>query len=867
MYWYKNRKKLILKKIALVVLMLVPIIGIAFVCNNVVARYTGSLKQNLTFIAYPNNAYNYYIYDKNGGRTGSYNNANSITETFTTHQETSSDLYATSKTIYQIKLPATEEGYYQLSFMVDFLKSGAADSDLITVTRAQRAVGCQVVHDKDYPFGKSTSRLTLTTVDDSEKTNGTQLEYSSKPLWQADDNYIWKTLAPSMAERVDLTYKVNADDVSKGYVIWAWELFGLTHNTQYTITLTEISIAEITELKTDDPHLDFTNTQYVNNTINQDGNSTYGYTRNAPAKGTYVTSATTNSMTMQVAPLYADWDKEGNAGYIGSDGNQYENLIGLNIPIKNVEYDKSYKVSFDFSIARQGKEDVDASTLNINDVLYAGGSDSQTAGEYRSLFWDFSDNNNQRTLHFQSYLHSGAVSGRTINAHNAAREQIELKNATFSPHEVTRFDEFKQLTGGSASSELYYSSATKINSLTTSNSTANNIKFFNAVRHSETNGQNLIHWYTFYNTTFTFNISSEHNQGKNLKLDDLYWVWGIDALYPGRWFRIKIDNVRMEEVEQYGSNVNKNGIRIAGTTVTDFNYYGEGQTEETYLRGANGTGQNFQALQGTTLGNGVVSPGINMASINTYGPIYDAGEHIVAVGAYDTQGNSVRGTNDYKIYLDGYCVVKGGVDKYVWSADGGKTWYDMVIEIPLEDADINTLAYAERRVDQAQNPTYDTQPYHARNPSYYDETLITESIGVDGYRVDAKNGTNDYVDFLKTDASNAMFTGFRMYADISPYASSWDLDIIIAAVPKKNSKARCELIRLTNVNQGHSYRAMINDVVSDVEVIKNPGTYGGESKYMNAIKGFKEGTTTWEQSTYKYAYSRMSGRLQMVMLV
>ena len=842
--------------------MLTPIIGIAFVCNNVVARYAGSIRQNLTFIAYPNNAYNYYVYDKNGVRTGSYTSSNMITETFTMHQETTSDEDATAKTIYQIKLPATEEGYYQLSFMVDFLKDGDDDTTLATITSLQRSVGCMVVHDADYPFGKNTSNLTMTSANSDTKTNGINLEYTDKKLWQADDNYMWKTLAPSLSERVDLTYKINSGDVNKGYVIWAWEFFGLESNAKYTIILTEINIRKLTELETDKPHLDFTQTQYVNNTVDEDANEVSGYTRNAPAKGTYVTSATTDSMTMQLSPLYAGWDNSNKVGYVSKNGAQYQNLVGLNIPIKNVQYDKSYKVSFDFSIARQGKLDVDDDNLTLDDVLYAGGSEADTAREYDTFFSKIEEDNEERTLLLQSYLHSGAVNGRTVAEHEDAKSQIVLNNATYTPYEVTRFDEFKQLTSGSNSAaDIFYSSATTINSLTTSNSTANNLKFFNAVRHSEDNGQNRINWFTFYNTTFTFNISSELNADKNLDLDDLYWVWGIDILHPGRWFRIKIDNVRIDEVEQYGSNINKNGIKIAGTQVDNFNYYRSDQTEETYLRGANGTGQNFQALQGTTLSNGQTYPTTSMASINTYGPIYDAGNKVVAIGGHDSSGNSIKGINDYKIYLDGYCVVKGGVEKYVWSADGGKTWHDMIIETSLSDADITTMAYAERRVDQAQKPTYDTHEYFARYPSYFDETLINESVGEDGYRVEEKNGINDHVDFIQTDAVNSMFTGFRMYADISQYANAWDLDIVFAAVPKTNSNARCELIRITNVNQGHLYKSMINEVVSDIKVTKTINTYGdtAESKYANAIKDYVKGTTTWAQSTYKYSFNRMSG--------
>ena len=851
---YQERRKIVFKRIALLFFMLIPIVGIAMICNNVVARYSGSISQKLTFIAYPNNTYNYYVYDNLGARTGSYNSANSITQEVTVRT-------TTEHTIYQIKIPVTEEGYYQLSFMVDYLKDGSEVTTLDLTTYASRAVGCMVVHEEDYPFGKTSSRLVLFTAGSETskdpETNGNKVPYSSHPLWQADDNYMWKTLAPSLAERVDLTYKVTDKDVDTGYVIWAWTFYGLAADTKYTLNISEINTNRIESLDSEDPYLDFTKTQYVNNIINPDSNSAnYGYTRHAPAKGTYVTSATTDSMTMQVAPLYAAWDSATGTGLTGGDDKAYDNVVGLNVPLKNVKYDTSYKVSFDFSIARQGTAEIDAKALQAEDVLY---SDA-----YQTFFWTLDSQNNSRTLNFQSYLHSGTVSGLHVSDHTTGRQQITLNNIRYTNHEVTRYDEFRQLTNGTSNNDFYFNSGITINALTNSSSNTNNIRFFNAVRHSETNGQNNIHWYTFYNTTFTFNISSERNNGKNLNLNDLYWVWSIDALYPARWFRIKIDNVRIDEVEQYGSNINRNGIIIAGTQATDFNAYDlSTQTEETYLRGANGTGQNYQVLQGTTRRDGSTAPmvgdkPINMTSINTYGPIYDASGKVLAIGAQDVNGKSVKGANDYKIYLDGYCVVKGGVDKYVWSADGGKTWYDMIIENPLGEADISTLAYAERRVDQSQKPTFDTLQYYARYPSYFDSSLINESIGTDGYRIEAKDGENDFVDFVQSDAENSVFTGFRMYADVSEYAQVWDLDVIFAAVPKNNPNARCELIRITHLNQGHLYRSFIDEVISDIKVASEYGVYGASasSKYLNATY---TGSTNWTQSCYTRPFNRMSG--------
>jgi hypothetical protein len=67
-------------------------------------------------------------------------------------------------------------------------------------------------------------------------------------------------------------------------------------------------------------------------------------------------------------------------------------------------------------------------------------------------------------------------------------------------------------------------------------------------------------------------------------------------------------------------------------------------------------------------------------SINGYGP------NCVTGSAFDAGSNDVAGvvsiafnnnsTADKCIVLAGWNLVKGGVEKYVWSADGGKTWND-----------------------------------------------------------------------------------------------------------------------------------------------------------------------------------------------
>ena len=84
------------------------------------------------------------------------------------------------------------------------------------------------------------------------------------------------------------------------------------------------------------------------------------------------------------------------------------------------------------------------------------------------------------------------------------------------------------------------------------------------------------------------------------------------------------------------------------------------------------------------------------------------------------------------------------------------------------------------------------------------------------------------------------------------------MDIIFAAVPKTNPNARCEILRMTNVNTRHKYRSYIDAIESDINVLTNVDTYTGasdskiQSAPLNAIAGgTTAGNTNW-QTTARY---------------
>lgn len=828
------------------------------------AEYFKSLSQKISFKATPDLAMEYYI--KNGSNTsgtrGVYVNTKNIKQEYKTSDYPSSD-------IYQIKMPITQEGFYTLSFTVDFWLGDTANNNEIYIKNFDAPVGCQVLHPSHLAFA---SGMPLSMAPDDETAGnynyGVRLEYDTKNLLDAYNHYQWKTLAPARAENVELTFSVETADVNAGYVNWCWEFTGLAASTQYTINLNNIELTKNT-VDESSPYFEFMKTQYINNAIcpdtaattgndvNLHGVTTSGYTRYNRARGTYVTNATYDSLTMQVNPLFECWSNTTyttsssyrGAFLVGSDGESHSNMVVFNVPMKNIKKDTNYRVSFDFSVAKQGNVDQYGHDLplhgyeysNIKDIGFSHGAldadDVNYSKTYNEMFNSVTGGKNAT---FQSYLHDGAVSNRTTSYLSGAdgRQQITLQDKYYPAHEVTRYDEIMKVAASekndptcaytTANANLTDSHATVLNSGLTESYKAgvgkdgggDGINWLNAIRHTEINGENRIKWLTFYNTCFTFNIPSSEADvtvGSDGYCNNLFWTWAIDALEQTAWFRIKIENIRIEEVVQYGSFFDTKGLTIGSTQATDFypngvkTYVPEaGKEFNATFRHANGTGQNYQAR-----GYG----GLNWAATNIFGAVYDAGDW------------KISGENDWKIKLSGYCAAKGGIEKYVWSADNGKTWHDTsggtVIDVP-DPATGKTnyvSTYCEKFIDQGRVGITDATG-----------TYVGDDYDTYGYSVNEKNLKGDYIDFVRgVDNVNGRFDG--LVIDLSEYRYQQNLDIIVAAVPFANLNLRCEMLRIINFNAMPNYRTYTTEIESDITVGINGtclsarddagGSYGG----------------------------------------
>ena len=818
--------------------MLLISMTISFSSGTAVAEFVKTFSANIDFEGIPSTPWSYYLEDANGTTTnGTYADYKSITQQISTSTTVTPD-----KVVYEIKMPVKGTGLYKVDFTVDFTKgpsgwSGYVYSDesgtlnepvgckintrgttftqdptvLMSDAASKLAYNAQPVYGPD-PRGEYADRDADHKIINANETTVDALNYGSY------HDYQWKTLAPSREENVSLTFYLPNDT---NVAIWSWDLRGLgnkTYNSDtkvhgaYTLSLTNISIKKINDPATDEPYLDFADTHYVNNALNPlnttknsvggaylfkvtsgpsgyniTGKAEAGKTRTNVARGTYITEATYNSMTMQAEKLLYGYDDDGNMVTSTFMNNErYSNLVSFGIPIKNVKAGKSYKVTFDVGFARQGDADVENDLENYGYAYYA---------DHGKIF---ATKDNGGKLHMESYLYRGIESGTKIGDGAAAPKTdygfsqgfsipfftdtyfgrgnfFDPKKAIFNSgatkaadlgnankgQAVARYNELWTLGTGNKGNP-YYGITDSVNNLENIsvsqllNQSDYKYNWYNAVRSTEANGQNTINWITFTNNTFTFTISSTDFYEGNI--DQLRWVWAIDSFEEKSWYRIKFDNVRIEEVVTYGSNVENNGITFNGSNAGYQTYEDIG-----LFRGANGTGQNYQPR---------VSAGLPLANSNIYAPIYNAAGETVKTSA-----------GDQRIGLRGYAACDGGVEKYVWSADGGATWYDMELQYlsNMEDSALNTAeSHAENSTTGMKTANGNASNGNENNWSGY----ICEYANFTAASGDGNNAIFDIVANLKG----------------TPYADKTGLNIIFAAVPFSNSSARLELIRITNYN-------------------------------------------------------------------
>lgn len=825
--------------------------------------------------------------------------------------------YLGDNLIYQIQIPVDETGYYTLHFTVDFIRYLHNDELVDTSSNKDktnhpngrwseedenfysqsydRAIGCEVLNASDgFSFGryKNGSSGETNKLDLYDRTNDkvyvtsnlSEAEDQNKRLLPADSLYQWKTMTPSKQETVNLSFKVEPEDVTRGYVLWSWDFSGLAGPREYEMQFIDVSFKKIMDipdsttglLDTDQPYFMFPQTSIVNNQFvlspqGDDANATNdaytggsvrgvnsrGKVSYSRGRGSFVTEATTNSLGLQAESImygYDTSDKE--YGWANkTNANTYGNPISFRIPLKNVQYNKTYKVTFDFSIARQGTYAI-ASNGNadwINRTNRTGAPLADYAG-FNNLLLDidhWSTKDEYQNV-FMSYLYSGSADTaicRSTNDHNTkGLQQIDYNDKFYQNVPLTRYDEvaseaatntsataYKRETDGTIYADLSRTTSTSINDTFcieggTGNAKSVSRNGFNAIQHTEYEGQSVINWLTFYNTTFSFNIKSGQT---GVDLDDLYWVWAIDAVLPQSYYRIKIENVRIQEVVQYASELNQNGLYISGTRVDlekhADHYDAATDNSSSYkgvfsgYRGQNGTGQNYLAKTYMLAELVPNADEIFQSESNIYAPIIDATKFAVT---------------NHQIKLDGEVACLGGVNKYVFSIDGGLTWEDATFTggsatlTSTLSGGVNQYAVGTTRYKSNE---FTWSSSDAR-PTFAEATHIHK-------------GDGDV--FKAEDMVNGGFGGGNLVVDLTKYKNIPNLDVIIAAVPASNTDLRCEIIRIVNYNPMKNYVSAVKNIVSDINV-----TVGSTTTPLNAYYYLDGGVMDSCENTENFSYMK-----------
>jgi hypothetical protein len=121
--------------------------------------------------------------------------------------------------------------------------------------------------------------------------------------------------------------------------------------------------------------------------------------------------------------------------------------------------------------------------------------------------------------------------------------------------------------------------------------------------------------------------------------------------------------------------------------------------------------------------------------------------------------------NGHQLIFTGWAVVDGGVDRYVWSADGGKTW---------------------------QNAT----PVSGKINSAVDAQISSASTRLEGYTFADIAATSKNASFQGTIGAGAKVNG--IYADLSAYAGK-TVNVTFAAVPATATDTLCVIVHVKGV--------------------------------------------------------------------
>ena len=306
-----------------------------------------------------------------------------------------------------------------------------------------------------------------------------------------------------------------------------------------------------------------------------------------------------------------------------------------------------------------------------------------------------------------------------------------------------------------------------------------------------TNTSKLDNFEFFYSSTSPTPVGGENIKYSSLKQDGEWHTLVIDAssfphpsFKPNSDGKYNISYLRFDVI---------NAANLAPNNYVDIGYFGMCDTIEEALKHA---ATEFETLDfynskgevklNTTTGEAIDPPadepddtpivkpgdkqyvdpssGYTVADVPFFGVIDSIGDYKLNASGNFADGiaviSNLNATVGKTAVIGGWCAIEGGAQKYLWSADGGKTWHEPV------------------------NPSYGSAS----------DAIINHAQGK------LTNALGKSFNFKDTSAAkkNGAFQGPKLTVDLSAYAGQ-TVDFVFAAVPASATDTLCLLVCVENM--------------------------------------------------------------------
>ena len=139
------------------------------------------------------------------------------------------------------------------------------------------------------------------------------------------------------------------------------------------------------------------------------------------------------------------------------------------------------------------------------------------------------------------------------------------------------------------------------------------------------------------------------------------------------------------------------------------------------------------------------------------------------VGVDSLNFSRLSGLIENRLLISGWCIAEGGIDKYLWSADGGKTWNEIIYIAAPDRPEIKNGSADHIRVAEERLKTYKFKDTEASVAYSVFQTALGSGVNAAG-----------------------------IAADLSAYAGQ-TVNVTFCAVPKSAPNTLCPIVHIKGV--------------------------------------------------------------------